>query len=109
MVRGEDDREQTNRSAPERRLFVTTQDPDCLLADLQAGRGGFVPTRIHLELGERVLLGVSDQQGGSVIEIPVVVLARKIPKAGRCFTNTGVVVRLAEPGDDEPRGGTLPC
>ncbi len=83
-----------------RRLFVTTGAPDELLADLQSGQGGFVPTRIHLELGERVLLGVTDSAGGRIMEIPVVVLARKIPKAGRCFTNTGVVVKA----DD-----SLPC
>lgn len=84
-----------------RRLFVQVADPCHLLDDLKKPAGGFVPTRLHLDLGERILLGVTVGEGALAVEVPVYVAARKMPKHGRGAQEIGVVVKLD--GDD---GGT---
>lgn len=76
----------------ERRLFVTTEDPAPLLAALASGQGGFVPTRVPLAKGERVVLDVrvGDER---TLELAVVVAERRMPR-GRSGPDMGVVVKV---------------
>jgi hypothetical protein len=77
-----------------RKLFVTAPDPGLLLADVQSPRGAFVPTRVPLVKGQRVLLDVrADVDGCLRCELPVVVAERIMPRAGRAGAHVGVVVK----------------
>jgi Tfp pilus assembly protein PilZ len=87
-------------AAGERRLFVEVASPGPFIDELSSAQGRFVPTRLPVSLGEAFLLAVRLPHITRAIELPVVVLGRRVPRGAHGALSTGVVVRLAE--DDHP-------
>jgi hypothetical protein len=77
------------------RVFLDVADPRPLVDALE--RGVIVPTRAHLELGARFLLAL--RVGGSrrSIDVPAVVVARRLPRGAQRLLSAGIIAQVADP------------
>jgi hypothetical protein len=85
-------------SHEERRIFLDVKDAAPVVADLEGGRGLFVPTRLPLALNTLFLLAVRLRGTQRSIELPCVVIGRRVPRGGSLLS-AGVIARLADPED----------
>ncbi|HEY1100712.1 MAG TPA: hypothetical protein VGF99_17355 [Myxococcota bacterium] len=76
------------------RLFLEVQSPQTVIAEL--GDNLFVPTRVPWQLGDLVELGLRLPRVSRSLDIPVVVVGRRLPRPGSMLS-AGVVVRAFNP------------
>ena len=77
------------------RVFLEVDEPAALAAELE--RGAVVPTRAALTLGARFLLAVRVRGSRRAIEVPVVVVARRLPRGAHRLLSTSVIARAEDP------------
>lgn len=77
-----------------RKLFLEVDDVAGVANDVE--RSLFVPTRLTLELGEHLVLGLRLPHAKRALELPVVVVGRRLPRSGSLLS-AGVMVKLADP------------
>lgn len=83
----------TNR----RRVFVRVKNASDLVRDLSTPPGLFVATRLSLSLGDYVILAVSLPECARAVELPAIVIARRLPRGAQRLLASGVVVRIQDP------------
>lgn len=76
-----------------RKLFLEVDDAVSVAVDVEHGL--FVPTRLPLQLGDHLILGLRLPHTKRAIELPVVVVGRRPPKSGSLLS-AGVLVRLSD-------------
>ena len=76
-----------------RRVFFTVQDAGGVLNELQQTL--FVPTRLPFALGEGLELGLRLPRVSRSLDVPVVVIGRRLPRPGSLLS-AGIVVRLSD-------------
>ncbi len=76
-----------------RKLFLEVDDAAAVANDVE--RSLFVPTRLTLELGEHLLLGLRLPHAKRALELPVVVVGRRLPRSGSLLS-AGVMVKLSD-------------
>ncbi len=77
-----------------KKLFIEVQTPQTVTADL--GESLFVPTRLPWQLGDLIELGLRLPRVSRSLDIPVVVIGRRLPRPGSLLS-AGVVVRAFNP------------
>ena len=77
-----------------KRLYLEVHQPQTVIADL--GDGLFVPTRQPWQLGDLIELGLRLPRVSRSLDIPVVVMGRRLPRPGSLLS-AGVVVRAFNP------------
>jgi hypothetical protein len=90
----------------QRRLFLAVPNLDEATDALPEGL--FVRTRLPFAVGEPLLLGLSAVGHDVVVDVPVVVVRRRLPRTTQQFS-AGVVVRAVvdQPTSRRPRTGDL--
>lgn len=76
-----------------RKLFLEVDDAVSVAAAVE--RSLFVPTRLPLQLGDHLILGLRLPHTKRAMELPVVVVGRRPPKSGSLLS-AGVLVRLSD-------------
>ncbi len=80
----------------ERRVFLEVRDPAALVADVDAQRPVFVPTRLPVALGALFILAIRLDSVGRAIELPMRVVGRRLPRGGSRLS-AGVLAQLVDP------------
>lgn len=80
----------------ERRVFLEVRDPATLVADIDAERPIFVPTRLPVPLGAVFILAIRLDSVGRAIELPMRVVGRRLPRGGSRLS-AGVLAQLVDP------------
>lgn len=75
-----------------RRLYLEVGDPRAVVGDL--ARELFVPTRLPFTLGEVIELSLRLKRVSRPLDIPVIVIGRRLPRPGSLLS-AGVIVRAA--------------
>lgn len=76
-----------------RRLYLEVGDPKTVVGDL--ARELFVPTRLPFNLGEVIELSLRLKRVSRPLDIPVIVIGRRLPRPGSLLS-AGVIVRAAD-------------
>ncbi|OGQ13358.1 MAG: hypothetical protein A2138_12935 [Deltaproteobacteria bacterium RBG_16_71_12] len=79
----------------ERRVFLEVRDPTALVADIDAERPIFVPTRLPVPLGALFMLAIRLESVGRAIELPMRVVGRRLPRGGSRLS-AGVLAQLLD-------------
>lgn len=77
-----------------KRLYLEVHQPKTVIAEL--GDSLFVPTRLPWQLGDLIELGLRLPRVSRSLDIPVVVIGRRLPRPGSLLS-AGVVVRAFNP------------
>jgi len=91
-----------------RRLFLEVREPTRFVEELASGL--FVSTRLALSLGDELTLALHLPERPGPLEVPVVVVGRRLPR-GASMLSAGVVVRavsMAHPSVQQLAAGTAP-
>ena len=76
-----------------RRLYLEVAEPKSVVDEL--GRELFVPTRLNFTLGEVIELSLRLKRVSRPLDIPVIVIGRRLPRPGSLLS-AGVVVRATK-------------
>lgn len=80
----------------ERRVFLDVRDPASMVADIDAKRPIFVPTRLPVALGSLFILAIRLDSVGRALELPMRVVGRRLPRGGSRLS-AGVLAQLVDP------------